>query len=571
MNSQRGLTGVSMLFVLATLAACGGGGGGGGGAGALPAGTFTKVFAPTPMNHNFYPFSNNDAKVQQLYLASEINGAGNITTLRFQRNAENAASVTCPNTTITLGHTGAAALASTTFASNMDNGQGSSVTVLNNATVTIPAAAAAAWFDIPLTTPFQYNGVNNLVVQIEHTTACSVSLAVNTISAASNRRALSLAPDTVPGTAQHSTTTAIPLDTRQPLMQFVFAGGDNKIDLGGAAGNSFPFGATAGLRTQHLYLASEVNGSGPITGVAFQARATTVAGTYTYTLRLGHSALAALTDTYANNYSGSPTTVANAVANFTIPAGVPAGEWIWVPIPDGVFSYNGTDNLIVDVSTTAGTANNFVRTGTVAGRRVYANIATATTGTVDDFAYHIALRFHGGAVVKLSAATGNNSVIFNGPNSTATLYSSTDLGTAGSVTSVSCRLLNASAAASYANFKVVMGHATGSTLSGTAATDFVSQNTVFSGTVAVPAGLLAGDWIDIPLSSAFAYDGKRNLIVWMGNGGPGPGTAVVNNCRGEFNATRYPGGMGHTVAGAGSALTYDVFNWTTDLRMTVQK
>ena len=34
MTNKRGLTGVFMLFVLATLAACGGGGGGGGGGGA---------------------------------------------------------------------------------------------------------------------------------------------------------------------------------------------------------------------------------------------------------------------------------------------------------------------------------------------------------------------------------------------------------------------------------------------------------------------------------------------------------------------------------------------------------
>ena len=41
MTSKRLLTGISMLFVLVTLSACGGGGGGGGGGGAAPAPTST--------------------------------------------------------------------------------------------------------------------------------------------------------------------------------------------------------------------------------------------------------------------------------------------------------------------------------------------------------------------------------------------------------------------------------------------------------------------------------------------------------------------------------------------------
>jgi hypothetical protein len=39
-----------------------------------------------------------------------------------------------------------------------------------------------------------------------------------------------------------------------------------------------------------------------------------------------------------------------------------------VPIPDGLFTYNGTDNLVVDVSVPAGSATNAVRN--LAGSRV---------------------------------------------------------------------------------------------------------------------------------------------------------------------------------------------------------
>jgi hypothetical protein len=189
---------------------------------------------------------------------------------------------------------------------------------------------------------------------------------------------------------------------------------------------------------------------------------------------------------------------------------------------------------------------------------------------VDDSEYHIALRFHGGGMSKLSAGNDRSDSIFNGAFSSATLYSATDLGTAGSITSVSCHLYSPSTAASYANFKVVMGYATAATLSGTAATDFVSQNTVFDGTVTVPAGLSAGDWIDIPLTTPFAYDGKSNLIVWMGNNGTASGTPVANGCRSD-SAARYTGGFGYSTAGVGSPTYHVDYGMTTDIRMAVQK
>ena len=36
---------------------------------------------------------------------------------------------------------------------------------------------------------------------------------------------------------------------------------------------------------------------------------------------------------------------------------------------------------------------------------------------------------------------------------------------------------------------------------------------VYNGSVSIPAGMKAGDWIEIPLGTAFAYDGISNLVV----------------------------------------------------------
>ncbi|MEK6700120.1 MAG: hypothetical protein AABZ10_13900 [Nitrospirota bacterium] len=577
-NTMKYAKTISTVLLLASLlTACGGGGGGGGGGGSTPlaTGTFTKAFAPTPTGRSIDPFSADDAKVQQLYLASEISGAGNITTLRFQRNALNAASVTCPNTTIKLGHTGAAALASTTFALNMDNGRGSSLTVLNNATVTIPADAAGAWFDIPLTTPFQYNGVDNLVVQSEHTTACSAALFVNSIDAATNRKALSFAADTTPGTAQHDTTTASSLSTVQPLMQFAFAGGDDKIDLGGAGSNSWPFALAVGgvserPRIQNLYLASEINGSGPVTGIAFQVNATSPGSNYTYSLKLGHSTLAALGNTFADNYSDSPTTVANAVT-FSIPAGIPAGEWVWVPIPNGVFTYNGTDNLIVEVATSSGTASTLLRYASIAGRRVWVNdtTGTATFGTVDPAVNHIALRFNGGTLdVNTPAGMSGSGITFpfyNTDGKLQVLYRASELGSKGAISKIACRSQANSAAESGFTYSVVMSHSTAPTLGVMFADNLPSPVTVFSGALSVSA-VLRGDWLEIPLSSPFAYNGRDNLVVEISGTGGTPANALcVSDGTSALYAAR---GLWAGTAGATMGDSFD--NGLLDMRFTVQ-
>ena len=63
-----------------------------------------------------------------------------------------------------------------------------------------------------------------------------------------------------------------------------------------------------------------------------------------------------LASDYAANYSGSPVNAANAVS-FTIPANVPANSYVWIPLPDAVFNYNGTDNLILEFDVTAATGD----------------------------------------------------------------------------------------------------------------------------------------------------------------------------------------------------------------------
>ena len=82
---------------------------------------------------------------------------------------------------------------------------------------------------------------------------------------------------------------------------------------------------------QQHHLASDINGSGPITGIAMISNVTTlVAASYTVNVTLGHTSLSTLTNTFADNFdSGNPLMIAAALT-FNIPADVPGGTPVTV-------------------------------------------------------------------------------------------------------------------------------------------------------------------------------------------------------------------------------------------------
>jgi hypothetical protein len=554
------------LLILSILAACGKshvGGGGDSGGGSSPAtGIVTRtVDLGTALTANAIPFWNvTYTRAQYLYTPAEIRGSGRITALRQRRSSSNG-SASCPQLSVRVGHTNLAAL-TTTFASNFETGQGSLVTVVNNANFTIPAGAAGEWIDLPLQVPFDYNGVDNLVVEFERLAACSPLVLVDT-QAAANMRVTTSTDGATTGT----------VDSSRNMMRFVFTGGETKIDFGGVNGNVFPFNDNSILtpRIQSLYLASEINGSGPVTGVAFQLNTLSVGGTYTYTLKLGHSTLSTLGSSFAGNYSDSPRIAANAVT-FAVPANIPAGEWVWVPIPDSAFTYNGTDNLLVEIVPSTGSANTAFRVATIVGRRLFvtgAGSETAATGGVSDVAYHLMLRFNGGPVSVLTPGGAASSQAFSiVADGLLNLYRAQELGTAGLITSVGCRMASAASnEAGYSNYRVIIGHSNVASLGATSASDFVGQTVALSGTAFVPAGLVTGDWIELPLTTPFAYDGKSNLAVWMGTAAA-PGAAGAHSCRLSSSAARYPGQI---ATGAPGVATVTPANFKFDLKLNISR
>lgn len=546
-------TSITLLLTL-WLAGCGGGGGGGGAAPAAPTplatGTFVKtvelpdagqgdwigLFRTGPGNRRF----------QFLVRAKNLNGSGPISALSLRFGGLGSTGNSCPDVTIKMGHTSKSTLDSTTFADNVEQGRGSLVTVFPTGTLTIPGGAlGGAYFTIPLAGAFHYNGVDNLVVEIA-AGACTD----NTVLMA---RAATTPYTTLIWNVTDSTAVTGATWNALAHMRFTFAGGGDVVTYTAGAGfTPVPLTTLSSLqKSQFLYLATEINGSGAITGVAFPIGNTSTAQDYTVTVKLGHTNLSNLTLTYANNFNvGAPVTVANAVS-LHVPGGMPVGSHLWIPFPDGIFDYNGINNLVVEIDVSSATGNTFwVVHNSPGGRlsRLLGSSGATIGGGVDTVANDIKFRFQGGTMDVLTPdGMQVGSDVDGFPFSASSgkrqyLYLASELGTEGSITKIACRvgtfLGNAFTAATYPGYQVVMGHTSANTLTTEYANNITVAATVFSGDVAVPDNL-AGDWLEIPLSSPFSYNGKDNLVVQISGAGGGADNLCILDTDPALYASRH--------------------------------
>lgn len=551
---RRRLIRVGLLGLLAlNVVGCGSGGGGGNGDEGPPVEPirFTKTVVMPVSGGDWdglFVASAGTRRYEALVRARDTRGAGPLKSIAF-RFGEPSSGNSCPNATIKLTHRPVSATLSTTFANNVSPGSGAPVTVFGPATLTIPSGASGDFFTIPLSGEFNYNGVENLIVDIE-TDACTANTSLNAQAASPAYTALIW---------NMSDRTAATGATWNSLadMKFNFSGGGNYVQSPGSLGsNVYPFESYgSGAKTQVLYLRDEIDGAGPITGIAFPVAAVTTAQTHTVTVKLGHSTLGALTDTFANNFnSGTPVTMANALT-FAIPAGVPVDGYIWVPLPDGAFVYNGTDNLIVEISASSASAATSIRTHQdgVSQRRLVAT-PSATTGSLDSIVNDIQFRFAGGTLDVLTPSAMTLGALDSFPfmdtnGKRQYLYRAAELGSPGTITKFACRIAPSAGDVAETGFAytVKLGHATAATLDATFANNSTSAVTVFSGNFDLPA-VAAGDWVEIPFTTPFAYNGRDNLVLEIsGTGGAAggfacasdntAGSATLYNARRLFGAT----------------------------------
>ena len=515
---------VCIIAFFISLTGCGGGGGSAAvvnGDGAAK-GTFKKSIAYNTSSWGNLFYGHHTLRFHLLYRAEDIKGSGNISMLRFRLDDALLADVTCNNTTLKMGHTSAANL-TTTFADAIETGQGSFVTLLDNATITIPAATAGSYFEIPLPSAFNYNGVDNLLIEISRSSACSgdVTLDIGT----------AVGYDATLRAIDSDTAASGVLYDNNMTVSFQFSGGDNEVTFSGAGSDTHPFSDISQGKVQILYTPSEINGSGPISGIGFQMAGTSLENDVTYTLKLGHAA-SLLSTTFADNFDvDTPVTLADNVS-FTIPAGIPGGEYFWVPIPEGTFTYNGTDVLLLEIDVSSATAvTTLVCNASEPGRRAVGDSGADIASSIDGHAYNTKFRFKGAPVQVMPTGDSSSGQVLGGIVNTGagqiqSLYTPDMVGTGGTVTDISVRLTMDSVAATIPNYKIYMGSTAKNLLDIAETYDSnmeLSSSLVFDGSFDIPAGLKAGDWLTIPLQTPFTYDPTRNMTIFFmaDSGSPG--------------------------------------------------
>jgi hypothetical protein len=154
--------------------------------------------------------------------------------------------------------------------------------------------------------------------------------------------------------------------------------------------NTFPFwGYHPQFRWQTMWFQSELDEAGPLAKVEWQIWSNPsggAGGTFTgCKVLLCHTGIGAITANFNNNYGGNAPVTAFS-GTYVLPPSS-ANEWITVVAPTD-FTYNNRDNLLIEVSWTAGEGDiNPVKcrnSGPAAfpGRVYNSSSATAETGLV---------------------------------------------------------------------------------------------------------------------------------------------------------------------------------------------
>jgi hypothetical protein len=390
---------------------------------------------------------------------------------------------------------------------------------------TLGEADAGAAVTLPLDGRFVYDGADDLLV--DHSSGgCGgeVSLAARgggeTLGAADREAVAGLPTGWTPETTVR------------------FSAGDAAVTIGGPPlSGEAPF-AVGGGRVHLLEEAAAIGGQGRLVGVGFPVADATTGGAYAVSLRIGHTTRASLLE-YLDlqvNFDETPSTIATG-APFRVPAGLAAGDRVWLPVDPAGFLYDGRRGLVLDVTAEGATgATGWLARPHPAGAlaRLVRGHPLATAGTLDAVAYDLALRFAGGPVtVRTPAGLAGPAADPLGAGRRQYLYLASEIGSAGEVATVACRLRADVPAGTTVDLTVRLGHLDGDRLP----ERFVDGLALArSGTLALAAGARAGDWLPVPLGSPVPYDGRRALVVEFSGGGAAGPLCVLDEATG---APRY--------------------------------
>jgi hypothetical protein len=359
-----------------------------------PAGTFSKHVTlsaePGSWGLPFTPLADG-CRMQMLVRAADIQGAGPIQALTLYLG-EPTASAVCERLQLRLAHSPLAELG-TDLAANL--AAATAQTVLATARQVLPAGARGDALRFEFDRPYHYNGVDNLVIDL-HAGPCSRPVS---ILAASARPAYPAAVIATRG----EEARGLPPCADLPKLSLRFGGGVSTLRRERNPVSEFvPFNDFSQLRrVQVLYPAGEIDGAGRITGIALRnAQASRLEQRFRFSLRIGHSRRDELSDTLAANFDAGPTSLLADDAWLRVPENLAAGEYLWLPLHDGSFVYDGVDNLLLDieVAEASGTLRWSAHLAGGPRRRAFSLPGAAITEHLDSGAYDLRLAFAARAI-----------------------------------------------------------------------------------------------------------------------------------------------------------------------------
>ena len=232
----------------------------------------------------------------------------------------------------------------------------------------------------------------------------------------------------------------------------------------------------------------------------------------------------------------------------------------------GTFSYNGRDNLIVEIEVSSATGNTpWYQHESISGlySRSWGQPGSSTALSRNTMQHHTMLRFKGDriSVNTPGGMSGGSAETFpfnTNDGKVQYLYLASELGSSGSIGSLACRAAASSTNDSY-NYTIRLDHSSAHTLSTTFADNLVNPITAFSGTYSISSGQLQGDWFEIPLSNPFSYSCSSNLVVEIGGiGGISNSCVVDTTSTALYSQRRVSGGSGDTTGSNSSAYMIDL-------------
>lgn len=372
-----------------------------------PAGRGQRVGAASPVAGTFnrhvelsgepgswgLPFTSlaDGCRMQMLVRAADIQGAGPIRALTLYLGEPTANSV-CERLNVRLAHTTLASLG-TDLEANL--AAATAQTVLATARHVLAAGARGDALRFEFDRPYHYNGADNLVIDLT-AGPCSRPVSILAASAEPAYPASVIA-------ARREGGHAMPPCTDLPRLSLRFGGGVCTLRRERNPVSEFvPFNDFSQLRrVQVMYPADEINGAGRITGIALRVgQESRREQSFRFNLRIGHSRRVALGPILADNFDAGPATLLADDAWLRVPEALSAGEYVWLPLHDGSFVYNGIDNLLLDieVADASGTLRWSAHLAGGRPRRAFGLAGAATTEYLDSGAYDLRLAFAARAI-----------------------------------------------------------------------------------------------------------------------------------------------------------------------------